>query len=1263
MSKDELLKSMWRDLRWRKKVYNSLLTAIMGLGDYASMEENKKTLPARGKVSPVTSNIIFDLRTGAKYIYDDKELLTDSLTSNEQVYYEIQEGRLVNIVPARKISAIVDELKNKVAREGFGATPPLRRLNMLRLIERLVPENKTIATVREEMEQVLYNFRKEKTPKPKPASPPEPVKPAPMVQADSSALEMAKKYTTAKRHEEALKYYLRAIALGNYPRSCINITANTYATLYKQARQSATEEQAEKLRQEAIAFMRKHSGELDDTTKTWYTLENYYYCMRDYDDFFKVLAKLMRQNEVKNDPIKLSDYHNKMAAAYIDLKNYSEAKEAINKSLKVMPNNPGAMKLQGVIEELEKLNRALQTADEKEAREIQEKIEEISSSDLSSFVEGGLGVFITRLLDEYTDMEGLDAKTKLSKEYTRSTIFNIRGFIESAKNRPDQRVKLFLTEVKVIQALGFQEEGISVRGEMRQYCNTMAQLKLGNGNDLDVVRFFYNQAFMLGQNDRDERYTSAYLQTLLYPAEEILRRIVNKQSMDVNELLQQALLGNEQSDRNWEEVLGLTLYNLVLDNQIVMKIYNNADLRACCLDMMGHQNLNIDDCTTYEAFKSRWDQLRERRLNEHSRLATQISLFGNDFSRLEEINTNLRPELVRWRNESWLRNTMDSRRLGQILDNVLPSISSFLSNRAYLIKENAYNNLKSQLSKLIADIKENPTKLSYEALIPLLAKIQSLADNAFDIILKTSEPEIKINLLSATVADAGVVSLQVSVSNGVDSSPVNSVTVIIKNGNGVTFIDTEQKATVTIEGGKQHIFKLKVKVSEEVIRKESVSLNITCHYLDRKETKPKHVDYSCQLPLYSSEDFKPITNNPYRPGDALAIDDDTFVGRELFMQEIINDIKNRGDGQQGYQVIIFGQKRCGKTSVWERLASRLQQDGYFCVKFSLQEILRSVTEFTFYYRILKRMDMALNELRSKQQEVPQFSIPRSQSDFNAEDPENPATTFIEYMFKFRMACEVIPEWRNRKMVLMVDEFTAIYAGVKSGRIDPSVMMQWKAITQNRACNFSVILIGQDITPTFLNQDYARNAVQIITQKRLTYLSPTEAKELIENPMKKACGGDSPYIGEAVDRIIDYTSRNPFYIQKVCQSLVSYMNEHKLKKVTEADIDDVASNLNWDKNDFDNLISGGEYEEDVEFKQRNAERMELLKVIARLSDTRGYDYCSLDDILAQINVTDRDERDKKKALLTELKDREVLDENKESYKIQVKLFKLWLLKQK
>jgi hypothetical protein len=235
--------------------------------------------------------------------------------------------------------------------------------------------------------------------------------------------------------------------------------------------------------------------------------------------------------------------------------------------------------------------------------------------------------------------------------------------------------------------------------------------------------------------------------------------------------------------------------------------------------------------------------------------------------------------------------------------------------------------------------------------------------------------------------------------------------------------------------------------------------------------------------------------------------------------------------------------------------------------------------------------------------------------------------------------------------------------VKSGRIDPSVMMQWKAITQNRACNFSVILIGQDITPTFLNQDYARNAVQIITQKRLTYLSPTEAKELIENPMKKACGGDSPYIGEAVDRIIDYTSRNPFYIQKVCQSLVSYMNEHKLKKVTEADIDDVASNLNWDKNDFDNLISGGEYEEDVEFKQRNAERMELLKVIARLSDTRGYDYCSLDDILAQINVTDRDERDKKKALLTELKDREVLDENKESYKIQVKLFKLWLLKQK
>ena len=277
------------------------------------------------------------------------------------------------------------------------------------------------------------------------------------------------------------------------------------------------------------------------------------------------------------------------------------------------------------------------------------------------------------------------------------------------------------------------------------------------------------------------------------------------------------------------------------------------------------------------------------------------------------------------------------------------------------------------------------------------------------------------------------------------------------------------------------------------------------------------------------------------------------------------------------------------------------------------------------------------------------------------DSLNPANSFIAYMAQFRDACYSNPIWRDRKLVLMIDEFTYIYGGIEDGSIHPSIMKQWKAITQDPNCNFSVILIGQDVTPTFLSKDYASNAMQVIRQKRLTYLSETEAQELIEKPMTKAWGA-SPYIGHAVERIIEYTSRNPYYIQKVCIAIIEYMNEHKLKKITEADIDEVAANLRWEDDAFDNLINGGENDKTDENKQLKAERLELLKAIARLSTIRGYDYCSLNDILTEIRCTEEDLRERKKSLLEELYKREVLDKSGEdSYKIQVKLFRQWLYK--
>lgn len=277
------------------------------------------------------------------------------------------------------------------------------------------------------------------------------------------------------------------------------------------------------------------------------------------------------------------------------------------------------------------------------------------------------------------------------------------------------------------------------------------------------------------------------------------------------------------------------------------------------------------------------------------------------------------------------------------------------------------------------------------------------------------------------------------------------------------------------------------------------------------------------------------------------------------------------------------------------------------------------------------------------------------SEFIAEDEFNPLNTFTSYMMKFKRACKSTEGWQEKNLVVMIDEFTYLYTEIKNGHISPSIMKQWKAVTQNDRAQFSVVLVGQDVVPSFKKEDYARNAFGVIEDIRLTYLQEVPARELIEKPILDE-NGNSRYIGNAVARIIEYTSRNPYYIQIFCSRLVNYMNSNKSITVTEADVNEVAKSfvvgdqaLEEDK--FDNLIRAGETEDLQEYPE--SEIIRVLREIAIGSKNIGY--CSRNGIDAL------DDKQREDDILKHLVDREVLEKKGEdNYKIQVKLFQEWLL---
>jgi hypothetical protein len=246
-------------------------------------------------------------------------------------------------------------------------------------------------------------------------------------------------------------------------------------------------------------------------------------------------------------------------------------------------------------------------------------------------------------------------------------------------------------------------------------------------------------------------------------------------------------------------------------------------------------------------------------------------------------------------------------------------------------------------------------------------------------------------------------------------------------------------------------------------------------------------------------------------------------------------------------------------------------------------------------------------------------------------------------------------WEDKNLVVMIDEFTYLYTEIKKGHIAPSIMKQWKAVTQNEKAQFSVVLVGQDVVPSFKKEDYARNAFGVIEDIRLTYLQEEPARELIEKPILDE-NGESRYIGNAVSRIIEYTSRNPYYIQIFCARLVDYMNRNKSIKVTEADVNDVAKSFfvgeqALDEDKFDNLIRAGETEDLQEYPE--SEILAILRQIAIGAKNIGY--CCIDDI----NILG--DKDREREIIKHLIDREVLEQKgKNNYRIQVKLFQEWLL---
>lgn len=342
-------------------------------------------------------------------------------------------------------------------------------------------------------------------------------------------------------------------------------------------------------------------------------------------------------------------------------------------------------------------------------------------------------------------------------------------------------------------------------------------------------------------------------------------------------------------------------------------------------------------------------------------------------------------------------------------------------------------------------------------------------------------------------------------------------------------------------------------------------------------------------------------------------------------------------------VVIYGQKRTGKSSVLFHLARSLTPP-IVPVEFSLGQTASTISLPAFLYLIMQEVDTVLLRQWVEATDAPP---PRPGYEELCTLPE---LKFHDYMGQVhRFLSQRVPGGRPRLM-LLIDEFSYLYNAISAGHLPTSFMKSWKAILEKRY--FGCVLVGQQVMVPFMRQ--FQNEFQVSEQIPLSYLDPEGAKELIETPIRIPITLETRYRGPALPLLLELTAGSPYYIQIFCNRLVQYMNRKRKRVVSDADIERVkielvSGNNRLDEGAFDNLMSVGDQEVDP-LKRRDVEAA-LRAVAAATKRQRYYD----------LNSSASAAGGPATEILNELVDREVLErEGSSRYRIRVGLFKEWLL---
>ncbi len=270
--------------------------------------------------------------------------------------------------------------------------------------------------------------------------------------------------------------------------------------------------------------------------------------------------------------------------------------------------------------------------------------------------------------------------------------------------------------------------------------------------------------------------------------------------------------------------------------------------------------------------------------------------------------------------------------------------------------------------------------------------------------------------------------------------------------------------------------------------------------------------------------------NPYIAG-APVLDTEMFFGREQLIERILQTIHNNS-------LLLYGERRIGKTSLQHHLRRRLQQledpeYDFFPVYVDLQGTPESQFFSTLAEDIFHELEPLLEGMRPGDGLEPG-------ADYG----------YRELVGDLRRVLRSLEERRSKKVkiVLLIDEVDELNA------YDPRINQRLRSLfMKSFAENLVAVVSGVEIRKQWDKE--GSPWYNFFEEIEVTPIERDHAADLITRPID----GIFKFERDVVDRILELTERKPYRVQRLCVSLVNRMYEQGRRQITVDDVNAVAGN--------------------------------------------------------------------------------------------------------